>query len=174
MLIDGIKFFGESTIDNMAVGGGTTLPASGPDVNEGELFYLKGSGLHVYNGSTWSKVQVGNDAVVPYDIAGSIFGKPTAPSLVFRFVANRAFTIPAAMTGSRASTSTVSTGAVVLNVYKNGAVFGTINFAAGAANGTFTAAQASSFVAGDLLTVGFPTADATFGDAQFTFATTLA
>lgn len=174
MLMDGLKLFGNGGAENFAVASGATLPTT--DLTAGELFFQTGVGLQVYNGTAWVAA-AGPDApavVIPYDIAGSVFGKPTAPSIVFRFVANRAFTLPVGLTGSRASTSTVSTGATLLNIYRNGAVIGTINFAAGATNGTFTFNTQTAFAAGDLLTVGYPTADATFGDMQFTLAATLA
>lgn len=172
MLTDGLKFIGSAAAVNLVIDSGATLPTTG--LNVGVLFYQTGVGLMIYNGTAWDRVGPTVAQVIPYDIAGSIFGKPTAPSLVFRFVANRAFSLPAGLTGSRATTSTAATAATILNIYKNGAVIGTINFAAGAAIGTFTFNTATNFVAGDLLTVGFPTADATFGDAQFTFAATLA
>jgi len=250
MLTDGLELIGQSSATNFAIATGTSFPDGSP----GELFYLNGTGLHIYNGTAWEKVApnvdtgipvgatlpavgkigsmffqtdnglfvsngtawikttsyistahgtsfpataavgdlyyhlsngltvwtgsgwvpVTNRSVIPYDIAGSIFGKPTAPSLVFRFIANRPFLLPAGLGGSAASTSTVATAATSLAIYRNGTQIGSINFAAGATNGTFTFLNNQNFVKGDLLTIGYQTADTTFGDAQFTLEAVLA
>jgi hypothetical protein len=110
-----------------------------------------------------------------YDASGSILGKPTDGAVVWRFITPRAFTLPAGLTGSQAYASTNSTGAQVLSIKKNGVEVGTMNWSAGNGTGSFTFASSQSFAAGDILTVvNQATADATFGDAQFTLVGTLA
>lgn len=111
---------------------------------------------------------------IPYDLASAILGKPAAAAVVMRFVSVRSFTIPVAMAGSIAKTATVGTGAVTFVLSKNGTQFGTMVFAAGQVSATFTAATATTFAAGDVLTITAPsTADATFGDAEYTIVATL-
>ena len=90
-----------------------------------------------------------------------------------RFIAVRGFTIPAAFAGTRATSATAATASTVLTVLKNGTQFGSLTWAAAGTVATLSS-SASTFVAGDILTVVAPaTADATFGDAQFTFIATL-
>lgn len=111
---------------------------------------------------------------IPYDIASAILGKPAGSAVVMRFVAVRAFTIAAGATGSVAKTASVATASTTFSLQKNGAQFGTMVFAAGAASGSFTVASTTSFAAGDILTIVAPTsADATFGDCEFTIVATL-
>jgi hypothetical protein len=125
--------------------------------------------------ATTNQLEWANAApAIPYDIASAIMGKPAGAAVVMRFVAVRAFTIPAGATGSIAKTSTVATASTTFSLQKNGAAFGTMVFGAGAASGTFTVAAATSFAAGDVFTIVAPTtADATFGDCEFTIAATL-
>ena len=62
-----------------------------------------------------------------------------------------------------------ATGSSVFNLAKNGTNFGTVTFAASGTTGTFAAASATSFAAGDVLTVTGPaTADATLADIALT------
>lgn len=112
--------------------------------------------------------------VTPYDLASAILGKPAANAVVLRFVAVRGFTIPVGATGSLAKTSTVATATTTFVMAKNGVQFGTMSFAAGSANGSFTVATATTFSSGDVFTITAPaTADSTFGDCEFTIAATL-
>lgn len=111
---------------------------------------------------------------LPYDIAGSILGKPAASAVVARFVAVRSFTIPAGMTGSIAKSGLSASATTILSVQKNGSQFGTITWAASGTTGTFAAASQTSFSAGDVFTVVAPASqDATFGDAEFTIVASL-
>lgn len=55
MIYDGIKLSETSVIDNAVIASGDTLPTE--DNNLGELFYLVGSGLHVFNGVKWVSLQ---------------------------------------------------------------------------------------------------------------------
>ena len=122
----------------------------------------------------WTTITVPAAPVVPYDIASAILGKPAGAAVVMRFVAVRAFSIPAGATSSIAKAATVSTASTTFSLQKNGVQFGAMSFTAGSANGTFTVATATSFAAGDVFTIVAPTtADATFGDCQFTIAATL-
>lgn len=111
---------------------------------------------------------------IPYDMAGSIAGKPAASAVVLRFVAVRAFTIPAAMAGSLSKTATVATASTVLSMQKNGTQFGTLTYAAAGTSGTFAAASATTFAVGDVFTVVAPaTQDSSFADCEFTIVASL-
>lgn len=108
---------------------------------------------------------------LPLDIAGSCIGKPIAATAVMRFVANRAFTLPANLVGSIATTSIAATGSTAFSLQKNGTQIGGITYAAGATTGTLALTAATSFAPGDLLTLIAPSQiDATLADFQFTLA----
>lgn len=168
MLIDGINLAEGSDIINAVVTKGTTSP-SNPNV--GELFFNTTSNkLTIYDGS-WNTLLSGT---MPYDIAGSIFGKPDNAAVVARVVVVRPFNLPANLTGSIAKCDTAATAAQILTLKKNGSSIGTINFAGAATTGTFTFVSQVSFAAGDVLTVvNQTTADATFADAEFTLIANL-
>lgn len=51
MLYDGIELTDTSTLENASAPSGNALPTTGN--NRGELFFLIGTGLHVYTGSAW-------------------------------------------------------------------------------------------------------------------------
>jgi len=57
MLSDGIQLLGASTAQNFTIESGSSTPGSG---NTGELFYVTGVGLHVYDGSLWNQIGSGN------------------------------------------------------------------------------------------------------------------
>ena len=111
----------------------------------------------------------------PYDIAFSVFGVPANAATLARFVAVRAFTIPANLSGTYAKSATASTGSTALTIAKNGTTVATITFASAGTTGTFSTQAVISFVAGDILTVTGPaTADTTWGNAEITLAATTA
>lgn len=131
-----------------------------------------GSNITITNGVIAATVPAA--PTIPYDIASAILGKPASSAVVMRFVAVRAFTIAAGATGSVAKTASTATASTTLVLQKNGTQFGTMVFAAGAANGSFSVAAQVSFAAGDIFTIVAPApADATFGDCEFTIVATL-
>lgn len=115
------------------------------------------------------------DAVAdpPYDIGAFIAGEPTGDEIVMRFVASRAFSLPASLTGSYAKAETAATASTDFDIQKNGSSIGTLNFAISGDTGTWTFASPVSFAAGDILSVvAQTTPDATLADISITFAGT--
>jgi len=107
-----------------------------------------------------------------YDIAGSTISKPTDAGVLMRFSVNRAFTLPASLTGSFAESTVAPTGTPSYSIKKNNVSIGSIDFTGNVAAFTFAAQQ--SFVSGDILTVEAPgTADATHDGISWTFSATL-
>jgi hypothetical protein len=75
--------------------------------------------------------------------------------------------------GSAASAGTAATSAAAFNIQKNGSNIGTMNFAASATTATFTLASATTFNAGDVLTILAPSPqDATLANVSWTLEAT--
>lgn len=132
----------------------------------GHLVYLDGTanGLVVFPFA-------GASGSIPYDIGTYVDGKPAASEKVMRLAITRSITIPVNASGSVAKAGVAATGAVTFVVRKNGVNFCNIDFAAGATTGVFTAASASSLVAGDILEIVAPgVQDATLADISITLA----
>jgi len=107
-----------------------------------------------------------------YDIAGSTLTIPTDGAVIMRFSVNRAFTLPVSLVGSNAESVTAPTAAASYSIQRNGVEVGTIDFASGVNDATFTFASAEAFVIDDLLTVVAPaTADSTHDGLAWTFNT---
>lgn len=112
------------------------------------------------------------DADASYDIAGSTLSTPSNDAILMRFVANRAFRLPAVLAGSVGASSVAPTAAVTYLVKKNGTNLGTMDFAIATNTATFTAATATDFTVGDIMTVVAPAAvDATHDEIAWTFKT---
>ncbi len=120
----------------------------------------------------WEAVPTGGPTAVELSFFAG--GTLTANELLFRHEVARPFTIPAALAGSRGSSGAATTGSAALSVKKNGTQVGTATWAAAGTAATLAMASATSFAAGDILTVTAPaTADATLADVSMTIAATL-
>lgn len=109
-----------------------------------------------------------------YDIGGGCTGKPAASAVILRFPAVRAFTLPTNLTGSQGKAGTAATASATFNIAKNGVNIGTMAFAASGTVPTWTN-TATSFAAGDILTVTAPSSqDATLADIGFVLMGTIA
>jgi hypothetical protein len=105
------------------------------------------------------------------DMAIFVSGIPTANQLLFKMAIARAVTIPAGATLSQAVAGTAATASYTLSLNKNGVSFGTVNFAASSAVGTFTVASSTTFAAGDVISVvAASTPDTTLADVAITLA----
>jgi hypothetical protein len=104
----------------------------------------------------------------PIDVGFFFGGTPTASQTV-KFIATRAFTLPAALAGSQGHAGTATTAQADFDIRKNGGSIGTASFAASSSAATFTFASAVSFAAGDRLEVTAPaSSDATLADVAVT------
>lgn len=112
-----------------------------------------------------------DNASVPHDIATTIFGVPNAGATVLLFAPTRAFEIPNNFTNARAISAFPAAAETIFDIIQvaNGTwsetVLGTVTFAIGAQEGTFSALAATAIPAGDLLKISSPAiADATLAD----------
>lgn len=103
-----------------------------------------------------------------YDIAVFIQSTPRQGELYPRHVFAAAVSFPADFDGSVASAEIAATNVAVFAIEKNGSPIGTLTFAQGSDTGVFSG-SATSFSAGDVLTITAPTpADATLAHVSIT------
>lgn len=114
-----------------------------------------------YSGSAWVRK-------APYIVAGFYPGVVDDSALCLRHVCVFAVDFPAALTGSYSKAGAAATAETIFSIKKNGSEFGTITFAISGTTGTLAAASATSFSAGDLLTIVAPADnDASLADVDF-------
>jgi Putative phage tail protein len=95
-------------------------------------------------------------ASVATTVSGSQAGSATANLVAQRYVFADTVIFPAGLTGSQGTAGAAATATATYSVRKNGAPVGTMVFPAGAAAATFTMSSATTYVAGDILTVVAP------------------
>lgn len=119
-----------------------------------------------FNGTNWVPVEVeANNVRLAFSFVGQLQDAETLA--VYQVV--DAITLPTGLTGSSCYAGSVSTGAAAVDIQKNGASIGTVDFTAGNNTAAFTFSSEVSFVAGDRLSlIAPPTADATLGDISLT------
>ena len=111
-------------------------------------------------------------AVNPYDpndfrMMFFVAGKPSASEIVLRTAFVESVDFASAVAGSVATAETAATASTVFTLKKNGTAFGDVTFTG--STGAFTAASATSFVSGDVLSVHAPASpDATLADISIT------
>lgn len=113
------------------------------------------------NGLSGQRLVVNSDedAIVAEPVAYDIplfVGGLLEPNGGIRFLITRDMFIPANFAGSLAMLQTAADAPVDIDVRRNGMSFGTIQFAAGAAGGTFAVSSREDFSAGDLFEIIFP------------------
>ena len=112
---------------------------------------------------------------LPCDIASGISGPIAGSQVVFDFIAVRAVNIPANFAGSLANVRTSFTNSATYTIYFQGTDIGTLSFAAGGYNGTFSTASAFTLVVGDTLQIVAPsTPDPTAANLAITILANLA
>lgn len=128
----------------------------------------------IVGNTTISSSGISGPGASPYDIAGSMLGKPANSAVISRMVAVRAFRIPASATGSLSKSAVAATASTTYSLQKNGVQFGTMVYSAAGTTGAFTVASNADFAIGDVMTVVAPaTADTTHADMEFTLVSTL-
>lgn len=112
-------------------------------------------------GGALEELPSGDTLLGIFDPSVFVAGKPLSSELLWRRKLVRAVQIPAAFSGSYGTAVSASTGTAVFTFEKNGTPFGTLTFTA-SDTGVFAAASATSFAAGDVLTITAPSSvDAT-------------
>ena len=110
-----------------------------------------------------------------YDLGLTWAGTLPASQVLLRYPFPRAVDFPAGLTGSRGVAAVAATATTTLDLRKNGTSVGSVQYAAGATTATLTMASATSFAAGDVLTVHAPASvDATLADIGLSLAGTRA
>lgn len=109
-----------------------------------------------------------------YDIGGAFGGSSIGSSVVvLQYVFPRAVSIPSGATSSRGKAGTAATAQTDFDLRKNNVSFGTMRWVAAATVATFVGVSATSFAAGDELTIVAPSgADATLANIAYTIAGT--
>lgn len=111
----------------------------------------------------------------PFDLTVFYPSVPIGSAILIRAPIARSVTFPANFAGCYANASINATAETVLEIMKNGALIGTITFAAGSSNGVFASVggTSKSFVAGDIISVlNDSVPDATLADISFVLAGT--
>jgi Chaperone of endosialidase len=110
-----------------------------------------------------------------YDLGLTWAGTLPASQVLLRYPFPRAVDFPAGLTGSRGVSAVAATALTTLDLRKNNVSVGSAQWAAAASAATFTMASATSFAAGDILTVHAPASvDATLADLGLSLAGTRA
>src|SRR5437016_5736631 len=107
----------------------------------------------------------------PAYVAGSFSGSPTAAQIVERYIFATPVTFPAGLAGSYGACGIAATAATTFTIAKNGSAVSTMDFAAGMSAASFAMGSATTFAAGDVLTIAAPaTPDATLANIAWTLA----
>ena len=102
---------------------------------------------------------------LPYLLAFDAPGVPTASMVVFHHVFTQAVSFVASLTDSYVKAGTAATAQTDFDLKQNGSSIGTVRFAAAGTTASYVSISASSWVAGDILTLIAPaTPDATIAD----------
>lgn len=102
---------------------------------------------------------------LPYLLAFDAPGVPTASMVVFHHVFTQAVSFVASLTDSYVKAGTAATAQTDFDLKKNGSSIGTVRFAAAGTTASYVSISASSWVAGDILTLIAPASpDATIAD----------
>ena len=142
---------------------------------------LTGERILVYcDGTNVVEIEGVSGFAMPYDLSLFASGTITNSEILAVVLATRAYTIPAAWTGSQARCETAPTDSPSTSTFvlqKNGVAFANVTWATGANAGTFSMtaspAAAVSFAAGDRLSwVGPSTADTAQADVSITIKAT--
>lgn len=139
MLYDGITLIDSSTLTNIIIENGTTLPSG----EKGQLFYKDGAGLFSHNGTAWE--QVGKSAA---DCITGVFpGDVTPITGTSRYYPRTNVTI----TNIKAWLSENAIANVVANIKKNNVVIQNVTILAG--NDSMNESVSISLLTTDFITI---------------------
>src|SRR5438874_9556745 len=136
-------------------------------------FNIFGQSLQGLAGLTPTSYSLTGDGAIqgPAYVAGSWPGSPAAAQSIERYIFATAVTFPAGLAGSYGACGTAATAATTFTIAKNGSAVGTMDFAAGMSAASFAMGSATTFAAGDVLTIAAPaTPDATLANLAWTLA----
>ena len=144
----------------------------------GQTIYLKFPSANIVGGGAQSLASVpaytytvtgSGRASVTTTVSGSYTGSPTASLVIQRYVFADTVTFPAGLTGSQGTAGVTATATATYSIRKNGTAAGTMVFAAGAMTATFTMTSATTYLAGDILTIVAPASpDTTLANLAWT------
>jgi hypothetical protein len=150
-----------------------------PSTLIGQTIHLKFPSANIVGGGPQSLASVpaytytvtgSGKASVATTVSGSYAGPTTANLVVQRYVFAGTVMFPAGLTGSQGTAGVAATATTTYSIKKNGTNVGTMVFAAGATTASFTMPSATTFMAGDILTVVAPASpDATLANLAWTF-----
>ena len=107
----------------------------------------------------------------PYDIGGTLQGKPDAGEVILRFPLPREIQFLEDMEDSQMVSGIAANAEAVFSLKKNNVEFATITFAAAASIATFICGSTTTFSVGDILTLVSPNPqDANLEDLGWAFA----
>jgi len=145
----------------------------------GQTIYLKFVSLNIVGGGiqdlasvpAYSYAITGAGQATTNVVTGTfVNGQPSANLVLQRYVFATAVTFPAGLAGSQGTAGVAATATAVFAVQKNGADVGSMVFAAAATTATFTMPAATTFDAGDVLTLTAPASpDPTLANLAWTF-----
>lgn len=137
----------------------------------GQTVHFKFVSFNQYLGETqdigsvtpFAYVLTGFGSLNPFDVPISFAGIPQNGSPILNYTFARSVSFPANFSGSVCTAGVAATANTVFNIAKNGTNFATMTFAAAGSTATF-AGSASSFVAGDTMSITPAATDATLAN----------
>jgi len=136
--------------------------------NATQVFFLSTTGT-ITIGSTaqvWASINpIGNR---PYDFGGFTGGVPGTNTIIMRFLASRAFTLPTSLSDSAGHAGTGPSAQTDFDIQVNGVSQGTMRFAIAATTATFIFASDVSVAAGDRVDIVSPGTVNSIADVSYT------
>jgi hypothetical protein len=136
-----------------------------PNTLIGQTIFLKFLSFNIVGGALQNLSEVlaytytatgSGKAAVSMTVSGSYSGTTPANLVVQRYVFAGKVMFPVGLAGSQGTAGVAATAATTYSIQKNAANVGTMVFAASATTATFTMVSATTFMAGDVLTVVAP------------------
>src|SRR5947207_2559706 len=139
-------------------------------------FNIFGQALQGLAGLTPTSYSLTGDGAIagPAYVSGSWSGSPAPSPIIERYIFATPVNFPAGLAGSYGGAAPAATSTATFSIQRNGTAIGTMTFAAAATTASFIMTSATSFAAGDVLTITAPaTPDATLANLAWTLSGTL-